>query len=354
MSSSSHMVQRGADEEEDEAPLPEYTISTQPADYPLDVLWKKYKDGDIVIPKFQREFVWTIPQASKLVESFIMGLPVPPLYLYEEAGDNKLLVVDGVQRMLTISAFIDGHTPIKSREFRLQGMHKHSGLYKKTFTDLAPKIQTQFKNSVLRCMIIRQLNPEDGGTSMYQVFSRLNTGGTALNPQEIRNCVYAGPLIDTIKELNGYEEWRKIYGSPDHDKRKRDEQLILRYMALFHDGGSYKKPMSGFLNGFMKKHGKDGEKFLKSEKKRFYQTCNMITECMGKDSLRYKLGFHAALFDSVFVAFAKNLHIPRQDMTEKMSTLKNDREFQEAIEERTSDEERVKRRLTRAESILFG
>lgn len=342
------------DYDEDESPLPEYSISTQPADYPLDVLWKKYKSKEIIIPKFQREFVWTTPQASKLVESFIKGLPVPPLYLYDNGEDGKLQVVDGVQRLLTISSFMDGEVPGKNREFRLQGMHERSGLYKKTFADLDPARQLQFKNAVLRCMIIRQWNPQDGGTSMYQIFSRLNTGGTPLSPQEIRNCVYAGSLIDAIGQLNGDEKWREIYGSANPDRRKKDEQLILRYMALFHDGDSYKKPMVRFLNEFMQKNKKASSEFLNAEKNRFRQTCSTIVECLGKDPLRYKRKFHSALFDSVFVAFAKNLQTPPQNMKERMERLKNDPQFQKAIEQGTSDEESVKQRLARAESILFG
>ena len=218
------------EEEDEELPLPEYNISTQPADYPLDVLCRKYKNQEIVIPKFQRKFVWKIPQSSKLVESFIKGLPVPPLYLYD-GGDGKLQVVDGVQRLLTISSFMDGH--INDRKFKLQGMHERSGLYKKAFSDLTQNLQLQFKNAVLRCMIIRQWDPKDGGTSMYQVFSRLNTGGTALSPQEIRNCIYAGPLIDTIEQLNDSQEWRAIYGSAKPDKRKKDEQPYFEVHGTF-------------------------------------------------------------------------------------------------------------------------
>lgn len=338
-------------EEVEELPLPEYSISTQPADYPLDVLYEKYKNQEIVIPRFQRKFVWTISQASRLVESFIKGLPVPPLYLYD-GGDGKLQVVDGVQRLLTISSFMDGRT--HNHEFKLQGMHERSGLYKKAFSDLSLDLQLQFKNAVLRCMIIRQWDPKDGGTSMYQVFSRLNTGGTALSPQEIRNCIYAGPLIDTIEQLNYSPDWRAIYGTTKPDKRKKDEQLILRYMALFHDSNSYKKPMAKFLNDFMQKNKNGDQIFLDTEKERFHRTCSAIIESLGDDSLRYKRTFHAALFDSVFVAFAKNLHVPSRDMKRRMDELKNDLQFQKSIESGTSGEESVKQRLALAESVLFG
>ena len=338
-------------EEDEDLPLPKYSISTQPADYPLDVLYRKYKNQEIVIPKFQRKFVWTIPQASRLVESFIKGLPVPPLYLFD-GGDGRLQVVDGVQRLLTISSFMSGR--INNAEFRLQGMHERSGLYKKAFSDLPQNLQLQFKNAVLRCMIIRQWDPEDGGTSMYQVFSRLNTGGTALSPQEIRNCIYAGPLTDTIEQLNDTSEWRAIYGTPRPDKRKKDEQLILRYMALFHDAQSYKKPMVKFLNEFMQKNKNADTAFLNKEKERFRTTCAAIMESLGNDSLRYRRAFHSALFDSVFVAFAKNLPVQSRGMKGRMEKLKQNPQFQKSIEARTSDEESVKQRLALAESVLFG
>ena len=158
---------------------------------------------------------------------------------------------------------------INNHEFKLQGMHERSGLYRKTFSELTQDLQLKFKNSVLRCMIIRQWDPKDDGASMYQMFSRLNRGGTALSPQEIRNCIYAGPLTDTIEQLNGSQEWRAVYGTARPDKRKKDEQLILRYMALFHDAQSYKKPMTKFLNEFMQKNKNADPIFLDKEKSVF-------------------------------------------------------------------------------------
>ena len=341
-------------EEDDGNPLPKYSISTQPADYPLGVLRKKYKNGEIVIPRFRREFVWTIPQASKLVESFIMGLPVPPLYLYGVVDDDKLQVADGVQRLLVISAFIDGQVPGGNHEFRLRGMHERSELYGKTFADFAPNVQAKFKNSILRCVIIRQWDAADGGDSVYQVFSRLNTGSMALNPQEIRNCIYDGPFLDMIKYLNTDEKWRKICGKPFPDKRKKDEELILRYMALFHGGNDYKKPMTGFLNNFVQKHRHANESFLNAEKIRFQNTCDEILQCLGENPLCYEQGFHTALFDSVFVAFAKNPDMSTHDITKKMTKLRDNRQFQGDIEQGTFDEKNVKSRLALAESILFG
>jgi len=236
-----------------DASPPRYEIVTYPADYTLEGLVSKYRKAQIKVPGFQRKFVWSLPQASKLIESFLLGLPVPAVFLYTDPEDNTLQLIDGQQRLLSIVYFFDGYFGPEERGkrtvFALRGLNEKSPYLNKTYAQLKETDESawnQLNDSVLRAFVIKQLNPGDG-TSIYHIFERLNTGGTQLVSQEIRNCVYHGPLNDLLCDLNSDPNWRKLFGKPTGDKRQRDVELILRFLALLYDAREYEKPMKDFL-----------------------------------------------------------------------------------------------------------
>ena len=205
-------------EDEDYTSSPaDYHIATYPADFTLEVLHQKWQAGDIIIPDFQRAFVWKAAQSSKLIESFLVGLPVPPVFVYTERQSQNYLVIDGQQRLKSIFYFLEGHFAEDSgrrRAFRLSGLNEDSKFLGKTFSDLTDADQRKIKNSVLRSLVVQQLEPDDD-TSIYHIFERLNTGGTLLSNQEIRNCVLSGNFVDFLVKLNDNQGWRKILGSAD-------------------------------------------------------------------------------------------------------------------------------------------
>jgi len=156
----------------------EYDIAIIPADFTLEVLYLKWQKKEIIIPKFQRSFVWTIIQASRLIESFMMGLPIPPIYFYVEP-DQKNLVIDGRQRLQSIFYFFDGYFGEpdqfdKRREFKLDGINEKSRWYKKKFEDFSEEDQRKLKNSVLRTVLVSQNNPKEDHTSIFLDLSKLN------------------------------------------------------------------------------------------------------------------------------------------------------------------------------------
>ncbi len=179
--------------EDEESSPAQYEISTYPADFTLEGLHQKWLAGDIKIPKFQRQFVWKQTQASKLIESFLLGLPVPAVFFYTERKSQKYLVIDGQQRLKTVFYFFEGYfgeeEKGKRKAFRLKGLNEKSKLEGKLFSDLEEGDQRALKNAVLRSFIVKQIDPADD-TSIYHIFERLNTGGTLLTAQEVRNCVY--------------------------------------------------------------------------------------------------------------------------------------------------------------------
>ena len=352
----------GADQEwleeesrEETTPL-EYEIMTMPADYTLEVLHDKWRKKEITVPKFQREYVWSITQASRLIESFIMGLPVPPVFLYVDPT-QKVLVVDGMQRLRSIFDFFDGcfgdKVGKKQKAFKLSGINKESRLYGKTFEELDSQDQLRLKNTVLRSILIRQLRPHDR-TSIYHIFERLNTGGMALKDQEVRNCVYEGKLNDLLTELNTTAEWRDILGRPKPDKRKRDVQLILRYMALFHNGKDYHKPMRDFMSKFMGEKKDPPDEFIRSERRRFDDTCRLVLARLGEKPFRQARSLNPAVFDSMFVAFARNPDSCPADIVERAKNLRGNQDFQRYTTHATTDDAAVRSRLDLAQKSLFG
>jgi len=336
---------------------------------------QKWNKDEIQIPKLQRKFVWTQIRASKLIESFLMGLPVPPVFFYQDRGTNKLLVVDGHQRLRSIVYFFAGEfgepgeldSADEEIVFSLTGLSEKSPYFKATYAQLKDEHEAAFNklnNSVLRSFVVKQINPKDD-TSIFEIFERLNTGGVVLQGQEVRNCIYEGELNNLLLDLNKYASWRTIFGHVHEDKRMRDVELILRFFALFHDLASYEKPMKKFLNDFMRVNRRPSAKELQELKSLFSKTADAVLKYLGPKPFHVHGGLlNAAAYDSVFTAFAKNLSVVSKAHTSKTSVAQIAKRFKhltqkddaylKLISSGTTDEDIVEKRIERAEKKLFG
>ena len=304
-------IERIESEEDDlEEGVPVYRIRSYPSDPELETLHSRWKRGEIVIPAFQRGFVWKPSQASRLIESFLMGLPVPGIFVFVRESDDgrnssEQLVIDGQQRLLSVFAFFDGVLP-GGRPFRLTGVDERwEGL---SYAQLTQAEQTTLLHSVLRVVNIEQREPRFGDSSIYQIFERLNTGGTTLTPQEIRNSSYHGPFNEMLIRANEDSVWRKIFGTDTPDARMRDVELIVRFLALNEDLGSYAKPMRNFINDFMAKH--KNESSPHQYQRVFLDCISKVSETLGARPFHIRRGINVAVFDSVMVAFAQSQSIP--------------------------------------------
>ena len=333
-----------------------YEINTYPADFTLEVLHSKWQGGEIVIPDFQRAFVWKIAQASKLIESFLVGLPVPPVFVYKERRSKKLLVIDGQQRLKSIFYFLDGifgeGSGRNRRVFKLTGLNENSRFLGKTFVDLMDADQRDFKNSVLRSLIVQQLEPDDD-TSIYHIFERLNTGGTLLSNQEVRNCIHSGSFVKFLVKLNKNPEWRKILGKEMPDSRKKDIEILLRFFAM-RDISDYQKPMKDFLSRFMRKNRDASEASLGKIEKIFRNTCAQVLESLGQKPFHGRSGVNVAVLDAVMVAFSVNLASVPGDVGARYDNLRSSEEFVTRTRQGTTDVAIVRQRFDQAKSTLFG
>ncbi len=334
-----------SEEEDLEIDSAKYEINTYGADFTLELLSKKIDENEIIVPEFQRRYVWPIKKASKLIESFLLGLPVPQIFLYRDKDSQELLVVDGQQRLKTTNFFIKGIFN-STTVFKLTGVKERwEG---KTYNDLELADKRKFNNYILRANIFEQTNPKDN-SSIFEIFERLNTGGIALNQQEIRNCVIRGNIGEFLNELNKNDGWRNIIlRKKQPDERMKDIEMIVRFWALFERIEEYRKPMKDFITSFMR----DKENLEESDKEKFkkiFVNCvELIVKEIPKKPFRLKAGINIAIFDSVMVAMASVGPENIQGLNEKYDLLLKDKDYLKNVSEHTTDGELVKNRITTA------
>lgn len=344
------------DIQDDEVSI-EYDIATYPSDFTLQGIVDMWDEKGIEIPEFQRDFVWTIKQASLLIESFLLGLPVPPVFFYID-DVNKNLVIDGQQRIISIVFFFEGYFGFESLQgkrqvFRLKGLSEKSPYHEKMFTDLTDSDQRKLKNTVLRAINIRQLSPKGQNTSIYHIFERLNTGGTPLKPQEIRNCVFRGGFVQVLRDLNADKYWRAILGKTTFDKHQRDVELILRIFALSKRVSDYEKPMKEFLNNAMEKNRSGASDRVKRLADYFPKTARLITENLGNKPFHIRGPINTSVLDSVFCTIMDNFEKLPSNLKDRYQNLLHDSSFLENTYAATTDANIIKKRFEITKSILI-
>jgi Protein of unknown function DUF262 len=340
-----------------------FTITSYGADYPVDGLVKRIRQGDIVIPifdaepaegqsavGFQREFVWRKPQADRFVESLLLGLPVPGIFLVKEAN-GKHLVLDGHQRLKTLEGFY--RELFQGEEFKLVNVQDQwKG---KSYTTLASDDRRRLDDSIIHATIVRQDEPSEDLSSIYLIFERLNSGGTLLQPQEIRVALYHGQFATLLSKLNHNAAWRALYGK--RSPRLKDIELILRFFALYYRAAQYSRPMKEPLNKFMaynKNLGKYPEADLVSI---FERTVSQILEHIGPSAFRPQRSVNAAVLDSVMVGVADRVSSGQAiadggGLKAAYQVLMANPQYQRYTTRATADEESVRERLTLAKQAF--
>lgn len=347
------------DEQEEGTVSLNYDIASYPSDFTLSGIAQMWKDGDISIPDYQREFVWSIRQSSLLIDSFICGLPVPPVFFYID-DKNKNLVIDGQQRIMSVVFFLDGYfgkesTQGKRQVFRLSGLDIKSPYYNKRFEDLDDASQRKLKQSVLRAVNIRQLNPIGESTSAFHIFERLNTGGTPLKPQEIRNCVFSGGFNKLLKDANKDTNWRKILGKNHIDKHQKDVELLLRVFSLVGATDEYEKPMKEFLNKAMIKHDSGTTRKASNFFDAFKLVSKNVVESLGEKPFHLRGPLNVSALDSVMCVLIENHQkLSTINLKAKYLELVKRDDFQEYTRINTTDTKTVRERVKVVYQCLFG
>lgn len=343
-----------------------FNISSWGADLSFRELISMYEEDELVKPELQRKYVWDKVEASRFIESILLGLPVPSIFL-AQSGSQKL-IVDGYQRIMTVYDYMRGIFSADQKVFRLSNSEKINARWRnKAFSELSTDDQRKIKSTTIHAIIFEQKKPENDDTSLYQVFERINTSGRTLTPQEIRNCVYQGSFNTMLFEINENKTWRKLFGTEESDSRMRDLEYILRFFTMktgdILDTESKQISLKKALNDFMKTHKEDIPTDIQRFKEEFDTTVQLVYDHIGKDAFRnYTRGkfskkFHPAIFDAIMVAVFL-LHkqgIPLDDVSEeKHIALLENPGFKEATSRRTTDIENIWKRIFLVGEMLFG
>ena len=323
-----------------------YTVTSYGADFPVDAVVSRLDREDIVIPVFQRDFVWSQGQSSRFIESLLLGIPVPGVFLFRDPDNEKLVVVDGQQRLRTLQAF--RHGLFGTREFSLVGVAEE--FQGATYKSLDGMDRRRLDDSIVHATIFQQEEPRADRSSMYTVFERLNTGGTPLQPQEIRACVYQGNLSMLLVELTENSHWRRLYGPKN--KRKKEEEIVLRFLALYYSLDTYRRPMKKFLNDFMESNRNcESEKEMEF-RKRFEAVANVVDEVLGPKALRPDRAFNVSVADATLVGLCRRLEEgPIEDsksLQEAHDSLLEQLRHDSLHVQGTTDEDRLRTRVNLA------
>lgn len=327
----------------------------------IDSLIGQWKNKILKTPDFQRKFVWTLQQSSRFIESMLLGVPIPSLMFYQDAN-SKQLVVDGQQRIKSIIYFLGDKDinldnipkeEFNRYKFKLTGLSEDSKYEGKSFEELdeTDRLNLLYARPLDVNLIVLS-NPDDL-SSIYYIFERLNTGGTPLKPQEIRNCICAGKFNNFLLHLNDYPIWRKFFNESNAVDHLQDVELILRFFALYDRLELYKSPMKDYLTDYMKAMKDISDVEISKKEELFKSTIESVNIHLGSRAFRPNRGINSAVFDSVMLAFAKNMNNVPSDIKDKYDRLCTNKEYIKYCGQSSGDNSSVRNRIQMANDYLF-
>ena len=379
------------DDLEDNSSSIEYDISVSPNDFNVKTLFDFMESRVFKIPNFQRNYVWDIKRASKLIESLLIGIPIPQIFLFEEKKNN-LLVIDGQQRLMTIYYFIKKRFPKEGKRIELRKIFDEKGsipdnilsdndyftdftlklpeqipnkpnkFNKKNYSTLEESDKTSFNLKTIRHTVIKSsASGEEGNNVVFEIFNRLNTGGVNLKPQEIRTSLYHSNFYELLYKLNLKDEWRKLLSTGTPDINMKEVEILLRGFAMLIDRENYKPSMTKFLNGFSykaKKNNEDENKLLENIFNHFILHINSLGD--SKIFWTSNNRFNISVYEAVFTTLCENAYKEKDASKishtekEKIDSLKKDEEFIKAYSQRTTSVDNTQKRSEIAKRILLG
>lgn len=339
-----------------------FNISSWGADLSFREIISMYDEDELVKPELQRKYVWDKVEASRFIESLLMGLPVPSIFL-AQSGSQKL-IVDGYQRIMTVYDYVNGIFSADGKIFKLSNSEKINKRWRnKAFNELTGDEKRKIRSTTIHAIVFEQKKPENNDTSLYQIFERINTSGRTLMAQEIRNCVYQGTFNTLLFELNKYKKWRVLFGLTEEDSRMRDIECILRFFAFksskVRENKNKQLSLKKTLNEFMGEYSNADDIVLKEFKNDFIHTIDAVYAVFGENAFhnyssdKFTKKFHPAIFDAVMVAVfeCNNINLSRIDELKHITLLKNPK-FIKAVTMRTTDIDNINERIDIVKTVL--
>jgi uncharacterized protein with ParB-like and HNH nuclease domain len=321
--------------------------------YPMSVgeLVSMYKNNEIILhPEYQRYFRWTPEQKSKLIESMLIGLPLPSFFVAQD-GNGNWEVVDGMQRLSTIFDFMG---ELKDESIQQVNYIRFNRLcddlfYLKNFAnkgwdDFSPRIKLDFKRTKIQVIILMRETNQD---AKFELFQRLNSGGTAITGQELRNAILAGQKPEMLKwfeELAANRHFVSVVELANSDKDTRfDMELVLRFMVfltLSKYESEFKRinSVEVFLTHVLREFIKDSTFDYEKKRQIFENTFEKINDICGKGALKFKSvpgkgKFSIAFFEAVALGIAQNItNLPTDgEIKTRIDSIGSDDRYKEAV-----------------------
>lgn len=344
-------------------------IIWQAKDFSLREFLSMKNDGELILqPEYQRNFVASEQISSRLVESILLDVPIPVIYLAEEQ-DGNFSVIDGQQRLTSFISFLEGKFP-DGRPFKLSGLKVIKELNRKQFFELGEEHKKKIRSTTIHSIIIKK---ESNPDIKFEIFERLNTGSIKLNEDEIRNTVYRGNFVSLLAELSENETFHKLVRKDNLKKRMIYRGMILRFLSLSERSYiNYKSSMKQFCNKELRDNRNLSPGKQNDFKNRFQHCVDLVNTVFGENAFRRyipgdekesgkwaKTQINMALFDLQmigFVNYSKNDILSNADAIreELLSLMINNQLFQSLIGYKTSDTDNVKKRFKIYMDMLEG
>ena len=346
-----------------------FNISSWGADPSVRELITQYSEGDIEKPELQRKYVWNKKVASRFIESLLLGLPVPSIFLANIESTGKRLIIDGYQRIRTLHDYIhDGIWRGDDSVFRLVDSNVINKRWRnKTFSELSESDKRRLKNYTIHAIIFEQRRPAND-SAMFQIFERINTSGVTLNDQEVRNCVYQGAMNTRLFELNMKHEWRELFGKEMQDNRMIDLELILRFFAMnkseIYLSDEKSLVLKKILNDEMA-NNRTESKYLDSVCADFVNTIDFIFKNFGEEAFynlqndlkKIRKRLYPTVYDSLMIAtsiaLSRGFNPEGIDLKERRMAMLKDEAYRESITQGTMTVEHIRTRIQRALKIVY-
>lgn len=315
---------------------------------------RQLEKGKITIqPDFQRNQVWKNNQKSKFIESIILNFPLPPIYL-NETKESTFIVIDGLQRSTALQQFYRGEYALNG----IEALPKYNG-YK--FKDLPEVLQSKFEDKKLTVFILKPSTPM---VVIYDLFNRINTGGTQLNRQEVRNCIFIGKSTQLLKELSVQQYFKESISWGVAASRMKDREVILRYLSFrwFDYQNEYTGDMSDFVEKAMKKINKMDDEKITEIKEDFERVMKWSFKIWNIGNFRIPTEFtrgtiNTAILESVcvFLSFTSNDYLEKNQEVIRFNynNLILDSVYFEAVTKSTGNKAKVLDRFRLAKEILI-
>ena len=346
--------------------IKDYKFTTMGGDIQIRQLVQQISEGDIEIPNIQRKYVWSSNIASRFIESALLDLPLPSIFLCRQTN-GKYLIIDGLQRLTTLKYFLNMET-VNGKIFKISNSKDiYEDWRGKTFGELTLDDQRRLKNKTIHAIIVEQLHPEnyDG---LFLIFERINSGGVQLNQQEIRNAIFQNNYSAMLSSINKNTLWREVFGDRLPHKRMKDIEMILRYFSL--KDYKLKSCDSGSLSfvELLNKHMADNVYISSSDmellKENFFAVLTFVTNTFGTEVFRTNFldnnkitkKFFATIFDAIMIStyYALNKNQEITSSKDKLYKLFANEEFRNYINSHTTDNKAIFGRINLACKILYG